>query len=100
MPPISAMPARKTTRRSHSPAAEVASNADPDAPLPQYSLSVVVAAFAAGMLLGTHTGRALTRRAIRAGLSVLKPALVVGGMFKLNDFAASRPHLDTPPPTP
>lgn len=60
-----------------------------DSPLPRYSLPVVAAAFAAGLFLGTRGGRHLARGVLRAGLIAVKPALVVGGLLKLREYAAT-----------
>lgn len=69
--------------------------AQEEAPLPKYTLPVVATAFAAGVLLGTRPGRNLTRGVLRAGLLLVKPALVVGGLLKLQEVA----HHPNPRPT-
>lgn len=80
--------------------------AEGEAPLPKYSLPVVASAFAAGLLLGTRPGRHLTRGVLRAGLFLVKPALVVGGLLKLREAARqtnpnpTRPHHENRPPQP
>jgi len=67
-------------------------------PLPQYSLPVVATAFAAGILLTTRPGRDVTRGVLRAGLLLVKPALLVGGLLKLRELS-SRPSLPPHSPT-
>jgi len=69
-------------------------------PLPHYALPVVLTAFAAGLLLGTRSGRCLTRSVVRAGLTVVKPALVIGGLLKLRELSTSHPDSSPTPPLP
>lgn len=59
----------------------------PEADLPPSALPLVAAAFAAGLLFGTRSGRHLTRGVLRAGLLLVKPALVVGGLVKLSELS-------------
>ena len=73
--------------------------ADEVAPLAKYTLPVVATAFAAGVFLGTRPGRHLTRGVLRAGLLLVKPALIVGGLLKLRE-ATNHPNPRLTPPTP
>ncbi|MFN0128924.1 MAG: hypothetical protein ACKV19_19810 [Verrucomicrobiales bacterium] len=80
------MPAARSSLPSLPATAEEAVE---DSPLPRYSMPVVAAAFAAGLFLGTRGGRHLACGMLRAGLLALKPALVVGGLLKLREYAAT-----------
>jgi hypothetical protein len=70
--------------------------AEPEPAIPRETLPIVATAFAAGLMLGTRPGRHLVRGALRAGLMLVKPALVIGGLLKLRDYS-NRP---VPSPTP
>lgn len=66
-----------------------------DPAFPPSLVPLVATAFAAGVLLGTRPGRHLTRGVLRAGLMLVKPALVIGGLLKWRDLS-NQPS--SPPP--
>ena len=92
------MPGTRSRRPSAPTEPELPVPAVEEPPLPRYTLPVVATAFAAGLFLGTRSGRHLTRGVLRAGLILVKPALVVGGLLKLREVA-SQPNPHPTPPT-
>ena len=89
---MNALPPSSTAARARTASVDTLAELPP---LPRYSLPVVATAFAAGILLTTRPGREITRGVLRAGLLLVKPALLVGGLWKLRELSSRPPHSPT-----